>query len=215
MLNLEDKTVLIVDDQPNNLRVLFAYLRAKSMKVLLADSGKRAIEQLERQAPDIILMDVMMPGIDGFETCRRIKKDRHLAPIPVIFMTALTEMKDKLSAFSAGGVDYVTKPFQQEEILARLSAHLTISELQLELEGKNRHLAKMLTEVKTLRGILPICSRCKMIRDDKGYWKQVDLYVTEHTEVEFSHSCCPTCLQKELQDIDSSLGNRKAKNNLF
>ncbi len=210
MLNLEDKTVLIVDDQPNNLRVLFTYLRAKSMKVLLADSGRRAIEQLERQAPDIILMDVMMPGIDGFETCRRIKEDSRLAPIPVIFMSALTEMKDKLSAFSAGGVDYVTKPFQQEEVLARLSAHLTISELQLELEDKNRHLAKMLTEVKTLRGILPICSRCKMIRDDKGYWKQVELYVTEHTEVEFSHSCCPTCLQKELQDIDSSLGNRKA-----
>jgi len=203
MFNPRNKSVLVVDDQPNNLRVLFTYLQSRGLKVLIADSGKRAIEQTERQPPDIILMDVMMPGMDGFETCRRLKRNKDLAAIPVIFMTALTEMKDKLSAFSAGGVDYVTKPFQQEEVLARITAHLTIRDLQQQLVSKNKRLERMLGEVKTLRGILPICSKCKMVRDDKGYWKQVELYVAEHTEAEFSHSYCPRCLDKELKSIDS------------
>lgn len=118
-------------------------------------------------------------------------------------MTALTEMKDKLTAFSAGGVDYVTKPFQQEEVLARITAHLTIQDLQKELLQKNNRLEKILAEVKTLRGILPICSKCKMIRDDKGYWKQVEMYVAEHTDAKFSHSYCPACLKEELKSIDS------------
>lgn len=203
MSSLKNKNILIVDDQPNNLRVLFTYLQARSMKVLIADSGKRAIDQIERQPPDIILMDVMMPGMDGFETCRRIKRNKRLSDIPVIFMTALTDMKDKLTAFSAGGVDYVTKPFQQEEVLARITAHLTIRDLQQQLISKNKRLEKMLQEVKTLRGILPICSKCKMVRDDKGYWQQVELYVAEHTEAEFSHSYCPSCLKKEMKGIDS------------
>jgi len=203
MSSLKNKNILIVDDQPNNLRVLFTYLQARSMKVLIADSGKRAIDQIERQPPDIILMDVMMPGMDGFETCRRIKRNKRLSDIPVIFMTALTDMKDKLTAFSAGGVDYVTKPFQQEEVLARITAHLTIRDLQQQLISKNKRLEKMLQEVKTLRGILPICSKCKMVRDDKGYWQQVELYVAEHTEAEFSHSYCPSCRKKEMKGIDS------------
>lgn len=203
MFSLKDKNILIVDDQPNNLRVLFTFLQAKGMKVFIADSGKRAIEQIKRQPPDLILMDVMMPGMDGFETCKKIKEDTSLADIPVIFMTALNEMKDMLTAFAAGGVDYVTKPFQQEEVLARISTHLTISDLQHQLIQKNKHLEGMLLEVKTLQGILPICSRCKMIRDDKGYWKQVELYVAEHSNAKFSHSYCPSCLEKELKALDS------------
>jgi DNA-binding response OmpR family regulator len=205
MFSVRNRNVMIVDDQPNNLRVLFTYLQGRGMKVLIADSGKRAIEQAERQPPDIILMDVMMPGMDGFATCRQLKRHRDLSTIPVIFMTALTEMKDKLTAFSAGGVDYVTKPFQQEEVLARLTAHLTIQDLQKQLQSKNKRLEKMLAEVKTLRGILPICSKCKMVRDDKGYWKQVEMYVAEHTEAQFSHSYRPSCLDKELSSIDSIL----------
>lgn len=205
MIHLKDRNILIVDDQPNNLRVLFTSLQAHDMKVLIADNGKRALEQIERLLPDIILMDVMMPGMDGFECCRRIKTDDRFDAIPIIFMTALTETRDKLSAFSAGGVDYISKPFQQEEVLARIRTHLTISDLRRELTDKNRNLKKMLQEVKTLRGILPICSKCKMVRDDKGYWKQVEQYISEQSEVEFSHSYCPECLKKEISEIDSLL----------
>lgn len=206
MSSLEDRNILIVDDQPNNLRVLFASLQAQKMNVFIADNGKQAIEQIERLQPDIILMDVMMPGMDGFETCQKIKSDTRFCHIPIIFMTALTDTRDKLSAFSAGGVDYISKPFQQEEVLARIDTHLTISDLRQQLITKNQNLEKMLQEVKTLRGILPICSRCRMVRDDKGYWKQVELYITEHSEVEFSHSYCPQCLNKEMDKIDNLLG---------
>ncbi len=206
MVHLKDRNILIVDDQPNNLRVLFASLQAHDMKVFIADNGKRALEQIERQQPDIILMDVMMPGMDGFECCRRIMAEDRFEAIPIIFMTALAETRDKLSAFSAGGVDYIIKPFQQEEVLARIRTHLTISDLRRALTNKNRHLKKMLQEVKTLQGILPICSKCKMVRDDKGYWKQVELYISEHSNVEFSHSYCPGCLKKEMDEIDSLLG---------
>ena len=119
-------TILVVDDNPTNLRVLVGLLSAQGYKTLVATSGERALSQLELSHPDLILLDVMMPGIDGFETCRRIKGDPATAEIPVIFMTALSDTEHKVAGFKAGAVDYVTKPFQQDEITARIGTHLTL-----------------------------------------------------------------------------------------
>lgn len=133
-------TVLIVDDNPTNVSVLLDYLSEAGFRVLVAQNGESALERVAFACPDIILLDVLMPGIDGFETCRRLKSSPNSQDIPIIFMTALSETVDKIKGFNLGAVDYVTKPIQHEEVLARLTAHLTIKQLQQQLQAKNNYL---------------------------------------------------------------------------
>ncbi|MDM8526605.1 response regulator [Anaerolineales bacterium HSG24] len=127
--------VLIVDDNPTNLDVLFDYLDDAGYSVLVAEDGADALEQIKYSQPDIVLLDIMMPGIDGYETCRRLKADSRTKDIPIIFVTALSETEDKIKGFQSGAVDYVTKPFHQEEVMARINTHLTIRRLQRRLEA--------------------------------------------------------------------------------
>ncbi|OAD22944.1 sigma-54 dependent DNA-binding response regulator [Candidatus Thiomargarita nelsonii] len=138
--NLKKSTLLVVDDKPENLDVLIAHLDKQGFTLAVALNGEKAIELTKKLSPDLILLDVLMPGINGFETCRRLKTDKISKDIPVIFMTALSETVDKVKGFEAGGVDYITKPFQNEEVLARVNAHLTIREQQKKLEEKNEQL---------------------------------------------------------------------------
>ncbi|MBV9106563.1 MAG: response regulator [Verrucomicrobia bacterium] len=136
------KTVLIVDDVPANVDVILGFLTDAGYRVLVADGGYRALEQLGRALPDIILLDLMMPGLDGIETCQRIKANQEWSHLPVIMMTAADELSKKLAAFNAGAVDFVTKPVQPEEIQARVQTHLQLRELQKCLEQKNQELAE-------------------------------------------------------------------------
>nr|WP_199307217.1 response regulator [Alkalinema sp. FACHB-956] len=126
----------MVDDNPTNLKVLSEAIQGNSWKALMATDGESAIEQAEYAHPDLILLDVMMPGIDGFETCRRLKINPLTQDIPIIFMTALSETMDKVRGLELGAVDYITKPFQQEEVIARLKLHLQISQLTHTLEQR-------------------------------------------------------------------------------
>jgi PAS domain S-box-containing protein len=138
MLDENNKGVIvIVDDKPTNLGILFDFLTDSGFKVLVAQDGESAIQKVEYARPDLILLDVMMPGIDGFETCRRLKANPSTQDIPVIFMTALSDTVDKVKGFSLGAVDYVTKPMQQEEVRARVTTHVTIRNLQKKLEKQN------------------------------------------------------------------------------
>lgn len=122
-------TILVVDDQPANLQILLTFLKQCGYHTRVADTGERALTTLgKEEKPDLILLDVMMPGIDGFETCRRIKANPGTCEIPVIFMTALDSVEDKVRGFEAGGVDYITKPFQQTEVLARVNTHVTLGQ---------------------------------------------------------------------------------------
>lgn len=139
----ERSIILIVDDNQTNLDVLFELLRNYGFKVLVALDGESAIEQIEYIHPDLILLDIMMPGIDGFETCRRLKADPPTRDIPIIFMSALSDTIDKVKGFQAGAVDYITKPFQHEEVLSRIETHLTIRSLQKKLQEKNAELAHL------------------------------------------------------------------------
>ena len=116
--------VLIVDDTPDNLAVLSDALDLAGYMVLVAMDGTSALERMHRRRPDVVLLDAMMPGIDGFETCRRIKAQDELADIPVLFMTALSDSEHVVEGFAAGGIDYVTKPIRTDEVLARVAAHL-------------------------------------------------------------------------------------------
>lgn len=133
-------TLLIVDDITTNLLVLLDFFSSCGFETLIAQDGESALQRAQLALPDLILLDVVMPGIDGFETCRRLKNDPKTRDIPVIFMTALNDMENKIKGFEVGAVDYVTKPLQQEEVLARVSTHLTLRSLQKELEIQNEQL---------------------------------------------------------------------------
>jgi two-component system sensor histidine kinase/response regulator len=128
------QTILIVDDTPANLGVLVETLSDTGYQLMVAEDGEEALAQTEQTTPDLILLDVMMPGIDGFETCRRLKARAATRHVPVLFMTALNETADKVRAFAAGGVDYITKPIEHEEAMARIQTHLTLRRLQLEMQ---------------------------------------------------------------------------------
>jgi putative two-component system response regulator len=140
------KTILIVDDTPENLRVLLQLLKHQGYKVRAAPNGKLALQAAASDPPDLILLDIMMPEMDGYEVCRRLKQDEQLREIPVVFLSALGETLDKVRAFDAGGVDYVTKPFQFEEVRARVEIHLRMRGLQVQLEAHNRQLQDRVEE---------------------------------------------------------------------
>jgi signal transduction histidine kinase len=138
--------ILLVDDNPNNLKVLSEAILVHAWKALMATDGESAIEQAEYAHPDLIILDVMMPGIDGFETCRRLKANSITQNIPVIFMTALSDATDKVKGLEIGAVDYITKPFQQAEVIARLKLHLKISHLTRTLEQQVEERTAELTQ---------------------------------------------------------------------
>ncbi len=142
-------TILIVDDIQENVSVLYRFLTNMEFKVLVAKNGKQALQIAEATSIDSILLDVMMPGMSGFEVCGVLKSQAATQDIPIIFMTALTDTTDKVKGLELGAADYVTKPFQQEEILARINANLKISKLQRQLQAKNQQLQEQTVELET------------------------------------------------------------------
>ncbi len=159
------------------------------------------------EAVDLILMDLVMPEMDGAEACRRIKSVERLRDIPIIMVTAKTEPVDLQVAFSSGAMDYITKPVNKVELLARVASALNLKRemdtrkaRERELAEKNRDLEQAFREVKVLRGFIPICASCKKIRDDKGYWQQIETYIQERSEALFSHGICKDCMKKLYPD---------------
>lgn len=150
-MNLESKgKILVVDDIRPNLELQQDILSREGYTVIVADNGEDALAAVERESPDLILLDIEMPGMKGYEVCSRLKANEKTSGIPVIFLSALDEVFDKVKAFEVGGVDYVTKPFQVEEVLVRLETHMAIRSLQLELEGKNAMLNKEISQRKVV-----------------------------------------------------------------
>jgi signal transduction histidine kinase len=152
-------TVLIVDDTPANVRVLAEYLDGHGFNVTVAQDGEEGLERARYGRPDLVLLDAMMPGWDGFETCRRLKADPATSAIPVIFMTALSDIGDKVRAYEAGGIDYITKPFHAEEVLARVNTHLSLRRMQCELEERNEALQREIRERQRAEQVLAERSR--------------------------------------------------------
>ncbi len=143
---VEKRVLLLVDDRPENLDLLISFLEKYDFNIMVAKSGDEVLKRLEHSSPDIILLDIMMPGIDGFETCRWLKKSDKNRNIPVIFMSALDDVVDKVKGLELGAVDYISKPFVHEEVLARITNHLQIQDLKNELESANRMLEKRVEE---------------------------------------------------------------------
>ena len=145
-INTEKANILIVDDTPANLQVLVSMLHVQGYRIRPVPSGKLALQAAEQEPPDLILLDIMMPEMDGFEVCRQLKSKEKLKGIPIIFISALNQTIEKVEAFNVGGVDYITKPFYYEEVQARVSNHLKLRELQLELERQNNNLKEIVEE---------------------------------------------------------------------
>jgi DNA-binding response OmpR family regulator len=203
-------SILIVDDSPDQQALLRSILsKAGHADLLSADSAKAAARllNLDGDSPtkkiDLILMDVLMPEQDGVETCRQIKRCAHLEDVPVIMVTAKSDLTNLQQAFAAGAMDFISKPVNSIELLARVSSALLLKQemdrrknRELELRRSNEELQKALKEVKVLRGLIPICASCKKIRNDGGFWQQIEEYLGEHSEAEFSHGLCQPCIKK-------------------
>jgi DNA-binding response OmpR family regulator len=175
------KLVLVVDDNNENRKVIGNILINNGFEVGIAKDGLKALDFIKKEEPALILLDIMMPGMDGYEVCRILKSEIKTKHIPIIFLTAKTNTEDIVKGFEAGGVDYIQKPFNSRELLARVKTHI---------------------EIKVLRGLLPICSSCKNIRNDEGYWSSIENYIENHTESLFSHGICPHCMEKIYGDKD-------------
>src|SRR5919199_1846168 len=134
--------ILVVDDLPENLRLLVDILQKQGYEVRPVPNGKLALSGARGFLPDLILLDIMMPEMDGYEVCSQLKAEERTKNIPIIFISAINEVLDKVKAFQVGGVDYITKPFQVEEVLARVETHLAVRSLQKSLQAKNDDLAK-------------------------------------------------------------------------
>ncbi|MCP4693030.1 MAG: response regulator [Desulfobacterales bacterium] len=182
----EKPLILIVDDNPQNLQFIGNLLSKNGYEPAVTMNGSQALDFLGHEKAELILLDIMMPEIDGYEVCKKIKANNALQDIPVIFLTAKTETDDLVKGFDAGAVDYVTKPFNSAELLARIKTHIELKRAREEL--------------KTLRGYIPICAKCKKIRDDEGFWSQIEQYIENHTEAMFSHGLCPGCTEELYGD---------------
>jgi len=197
--------ILAVDDESINLQLITGHLKSE-YEILTSPNGYDAIEQLDKHDIDLILLDVMMPGMNGFEVCSAIKADERFADIPVIFLTALDSMDSQLQGFEQGGIDYLTKPINFALLKLLVRNHITLKErndLVKEqrdlLTQKNEQLEAALAQIKRLEGIIPICSYCKKIRDDQNSWQQLEKYISEHSDAMFSHGMCPDCVEEQMK----------------
>ncbi|XZN91843.1 MAG: response regulator [Microcoleus sp.] len=152
--NTNNGNILVVDDTPANLRLLAGILNGKGYKVRPVPNGELALSAARGMPPDLILLDIMMPEMNGYEVCQKIKADERTRDIPVIFISAINDVLDKVKAFAVGGVDYITKPFQVEEVLVRVETHLAMCKLQNKLKQKNEELTVALAQLKATQNHL-------------------------------------------------------------
>lgn len=221
------QTILIVDDEPVSVEMLSNLLEGE-YKVIMAHSGQETLEIVSRIIPDLILLDILMPVMDGYEVFRIIKRKPELKDVPVLFITALGEAECESEGLELGAADYIIKPFNSALVRLRVKNHLELkrqrdllitraeelqrlnSELAHEVTERRyvqqaneeliKELRNAMAEVRTLSGLLPICSSCKQVRDDQGYWSRLETYLSKHTDISFSHGLCKECAQKIYPD---------------
>ncbi|MEE9218412.1 MAG: response regulator [Acidobacteriota bacterium] len=191
---------MIADDDALSRRILEEALREWGHEVTVAWDGEQAWSILaEPESPRLAILDWIMPGLDGVEVCRRTRRLEQPLPHYLILLTSKGNKKDVVQGFDAGADDYITKPFDCEELRARVQAGARILELQAALSQRARELEETLSELKRLEGLLPICSYCKKIRNDRNYWQSVESYLGEHSEARFTHGICPDCYETTVR----------------
>ena len=201
MQTQRDIRVLVADDNATFSETIHKMLESMGYLVVgVAKDGRQAVQMAQSLRPDVILMDIDMPSMDGIQASQHIQT---CCPTPVVILTAHEppELVEQASLVGVGA--YLVKPPKVMEIeraitiaMARFADLVELRRLNAMLEARNKELEEALSKVKTLRGLLPICASCKKIRDDQGYWQQVEVYVRDHSEAEFSHGLCPDCAKK-------------------
>jgi sigma-B regulation protein RsbU (phosphoserine phosphatase) len=204
---------LIADDDRIAREILARNLRQWGFDVVAAPDGAEAWTYLEgATAPTLAIVDWIMPGLDGPSVCRRVRSEKPTANVYLMLLTSLESRSDIVAGLNAGADDYIVKPFDPEELRARVNVGVRILTLQERLSMRVAELQQALTNVKTLHGLLPICSYCKRIRGDDQYWQQVEAYIADHSEAQFSHGICPTCYHEVEKEIDRARAARSQAN---
>ena len=192
--------LVVADDDPVTRRLLEGVLSKLGFQVVLAKDGTEALAILTGEdPPPLAILDWMMPGMTGIDVCRKLRHRASSGPTYVLIVTSREQTEDLVAALDAGADDYVTKPFQVEELKARVGVGLRVATLQRRLADRVTELEHALAHVTRLQGLLPICMYCKKIRNDQNYWTQVETYVSDHSGARFSHSICPDCRVKHIE----------------
>jgi phosphoserine phosphatase RsbU/P len=192
--------ILIAEDDPISRHVLQTTLLKWGYEVEAVCDGAAAWEVLRGDgAPPLAVLDWMMPGLDGVEVCRRVRELGRPGPTYLLLLTARTGKENVVAGLEAGADDYLTKPFDRDELRARLQVGRRLLGMQRDLADRVAELEEALARVKQLQGLLPICCYCKKIRDDQNYWQQVEQYLSAHAEVRFSHGICPDCFETVIK----------------
>jgi DNA-binding response OmpR family regulator len=188
--------ILIAEDDRTSRFLLKTLLEKWGHEVVSASDGDGAWAALQADtSPSLAILDRMMPGKDGVEVCRLARKMERTTPLYVILLTAMGRKEDVVSGLDAGADDYISKPFSNEELRARIRVAERVVRLQTDLTDRIEELEDALAHVKTLQGILPICMHCHKIRSDQESWERIETYIQAHSDAEFSHGLCPECLE--------------------
>ena len=202
--------VLVVDDTALNNELVASTLMNEFCRIHAVESGAEALAAARELHPDLILLDVVMPEMDGYQVCVALKQDPLTRDIPILFLSCRDEADAVTRGLESGALDYITKPFEPLELLARVRIHLELHRCRTVEHKLVQELRVALDQVKQLSGLLPICANCKKVRDDQGFWQQVERYVTDHSEATFSHGVCPDCIRllyPELTELMREAGS--------
>ncbi|MCK5064442.1 MAG: response regulator transcription factor [Candidatus Fermentibacteraceae bacterium] len=204
--------ILIVDDDLSTRSTLASILIKCGHDVEMVSSGEEAWTVISQpDAPRLILLDWLMPGMNGLDLLKRIRSMDGDNPFYIIMLTVKDNKEDIVEGLDCGTDDYITKPFYPEELRARINAGQRIIEMQSRLMSQANDLRNSLDHIKTLQGILPICSFCKKVRNDKNYWHQLEDYISTHTEAMVTHSICPECMQIHYPEIHQRMARKRAE----
>jgi DNA-binding response OmpR family regulator len=196
--------VLIAEDDPVSRELLDATLQGWGYETVVCADGLDAVRRLEeRDPPGVAILDWMMPGMDAPDICRRVRQRPDTAPaVYLILLTSKTDSDSLVAGLEAGADEFMSKPFDPSALRARTRVGFRIVELQQALTLRVTELEAALSRVRQLQGLLPICAYCKKVRDDGNYWHQVESYISDHTDVRFSHGICPECLAQAHKEMD-------------
>jgi DNA-binding response OmpR family regulator len=194
--------ILIAEDDLTSRTILAGVLKKKGYEVTVTVNGAEAWQALQQPgAPALVILDWMMPEMNGPEVVRRVRALQSDRPPYIIMLTTKGEKADIVAGLEAGANDYLAKPFDSGELHARIEVGRRMVEMQDSLTNKIEELRQALDQIKTLRGIIPICMYCKKIRNDENSWQQLEAYIAEHSEADFSHGLCPECGEELMEKI--------------
>ena len=201
--------ILIAEDDATSRLILRAVLTNWGYDVVETCDGDEAWEILQREdAPPLAIVDWVMPGMSGETLCRKMRETKPLSPTYLIILTSQTDREDIVAGLESGANDYITKPFDRSELRARIRVGERVNELESALADRIHELQDAMAHVKTLQGLIPICMHCHKIRNDQQNWERLEMYISEHTDAEFSHGLCPECMKKYYGALLPELSQR-------